>query len=541
MLVYEPFVNIAGTAQMYSQIAGVLAGFAFTALLGFLRHGASDDDGEGGVAATHTLRSVTVVLFSSTVALIISAILYGFLAGGAPDSGNSFSLIAIDGPAFSLAILAMFYAVGLAATPYSHMDSMLSALRFVVGVVAPAIVLLLVATAVLDIYHVKCGFDEKVNACVEVAQLSPGRPFGFGVLLTAVGLTVSLVLWFRIRKLLLIPPWMPSAAASVVLGASVVSVVAVVVLNSMPVDYLLPDGAQFALLAVTFFLLSAISAFAIWTCHPVSAGKDVGGVVAGGEEPSPEVPAAHDDVRLGMARVTRKELASRYGGYLANHYLGLHVTVVSVALGVAGLAAAGLLAGMKDPSGLAWLYWLLWFTSLLAVATAYAGTMTGAVALPSRVPTLSDLATPLLMAVVEVLMFGVLVAQIAGFDAPRVVLIAWFFLTALFGILAVVAIARARNLFRPDAYAPDLLGSVVAYRKRLVGDIIGAGLLSLVATVGGLVQLLRAEASVTVAFFFAGVLATGLGAALVGHNQTSKLWRDELAGSAPASVSGELG
>ncbi|GAA0955228.1 hypothetical protein GCM10009554_62520 [Kribbella koreensis] len=536
-------MNIAGTAQMYSQIAGVLAGFAFTALLGFLRHGASGDDGEGGVAASHTLRSVTVVLFSTITGLIISAVMYGVLAGGGEASGNSFSAVAINGPAFSLAILAMFYAVGLAATPYSHMDAMLSAVRVVVGIIGPAISLLLVATAVLDIYHFRCNFGTIQSTCNEAAQFSPDRPFGFGLLLTTLGIAGSLALWLWFRKPpTVIPAWIPTVASFMIFGASVFSVIGGVALTSLPAEYVLPDSLLYVLLVIVFLLLYTISTLAMWSCHPVSATGGGGettsvarkdayrAVIAptGGDD-----SAGGDDLRVGMARVTRKELAARYGGYLANHYLGLHVTVVSVALGVAGLVAAGLLAGMKEPSGLAWLYWLLWFTSLLAVATAYAGTMTGAVALPSRVPTLSDLATPLLMAVVEVLMFGVLVAQIAGFDAPRVVLMAWFFLTGLFGILAVVAIIRARNLFHPDAYAPDLLGTVFAYRKRLLGDIIGAGVLSLVATVGGLVQLLRGEASVTVAFFFAGALAAELGAALVGHNQTSKLWRDGLAASAP--------
>src|SRR5690242_12239393 len=97
MIVAEPLNSLTTTAQMYSQIAGVLAGFAFTALLGYIRR---DQVGSG---------SVTIVLFCTTATLIECAILYSILAGGQAASGNSYSGLVIIGPSFALAIASMFY------------------------------------------------------------------------------------------------------------------------------------------------------------------------------------------------------------------------------------------------------------------------------------------------------------------------------------------------------------------------------------------------------------------------------------------------
>jgi hypothetical protein len=519
---------------MYSQIAGVLAGFAFTALLGFLRHGASEEDSEGGVTANYTLRSVAVVLFSTITALIISAILYGILAGGQPASGNSFSAVFIDGPAFSLAILGMFYAIGLAASQYSHMDAMLTAVRILMGVVGPAIAMLLIATAVLDIYHFTCNFDESPNTCDDGAQLLPTRPYGLGVLLTLIGLIASITLCIYFRK----PPsrrpsWIPTVISFIVFGTAVAAVLGVVALTSAPADYIFPDWTLRVVLSAVFLLVSTVSILTMWSCHPPTPG---------GAKVSPSLPVEIFEGKSSSTqteRLGRSEIAARYGSYLTSHYLDLHVTVVSVALGVAGLAAASLIAGTKDLDGLAFVYWMMWIASLLAVATAYAGTMTGAIGLPARIPTMFDLLIPLLIAVVEVLMFGVLVSQIIGFDSRRSVIAVWFFLLGVFALLAVAAILRARSYFHPRAYALDIVDTVDAYRHRLKLDVVGASAVAALGIAGGLIHLLRSDVSTVASSILTSVVAGGLAAALVGHNQTARLWRTALTNPATRQPSHE--
>jgi hypothetical protein len=528
MLAYEPFVNITGTAQMYSQIAGVLAGFAFTALLGFLRSGTKLADEQGGLSANYTLRSVSLVLFSAMTALIISAVLYGILAGGEDASGSSFSAVVIDGPSFSIAILGMFYAIGLAATPYPHLDAMLAAVRVIVGVVGPAVALVLVDTAVLDIYHYRCGFYSPSSTCNEAAQLRPDHPYGFGLSLTLLGFIVSMVVLFRFRKPpATIPMWVPTVTGSIILGAAVMSVAGIVLMTPMPANSVPPDGLLYVLLVVVSLMMVTISVLAMWSCHPASVVPSDGSSNQAAISPTGEMASAiESDVPIGgLGLVTRVELAGRYSSYLTTHYLGLHVTVVSVALGVAGLAAASLVAASDDLGRAALLYWLLWLASLLAVAVAYAGTMTGAIGLPARVPSLLDLVIPLLMAVVEVLLFGVLVPQIVGLGSQRAVIAAWFLLISVFAVLAIAAILRARQFFHPTAYAAELSATVLAYRRRLVFDVLGASTAAVLGVIGGLLQFGRAEASVTAAFLVAGAITACFIGALVGHSQTARLWR----------------
>lgn len=66
-----------------------------------------------------------------------------------------------------------------------------------------------------------------------------------------------------------------------------------------------------------------------------------------------------------------RALRQRLRDYLMTHYLGLHITIVSVALAIAGLSAAGLVTqhgiGAVDLA----LLCLLWLGSLLATAVAY--------------------------------------------------------------------------------------------------------------------------------------------------------------------------
>src|SRR5262245_43038890 len=56
-------------------------------------------------------------------------------------------------------------------------------------------------------------------------------------------------------------------------------------------------------------------------------------------------------------KIDRAELRERYRSYLGGHYLSLHITVVSVVLAAAGLAAASLIA---RPIGTHYEQLLLW-------------------------------------------------------------------------------------------------------------------------------------------------------------------------------------
>lgn len=77
--------------------------------------------------------------------------------------------------------------------------------------------------------------------------------------------------------------------------------------------------------------------------------------------------------------------------------------VVSVALAVAGMAAASLLGLPPTFNAFASLLWMMLVSSMLAVAVAFADTVTGASFLPARIPAPPDLILPLMLAVTEFL------------------------------------------------------------------------------------------------------------------------------------------
>jgi len=159
--------------------------------------------------------------------------------------------------------------------------------------------------------------------------------------------------------------------------------------------------------------------------------------------------------------IDRDRIVGRIDASLTSHYLSLEITVVSVALAMAGLALADLVA---EPDGLGSrlvLLWLVWVGGLLAIAVAYAGPMIGAFALPPSVPTVWDLVPPLAIGVVEFLMFAVLIRQVGPGTQFDLVIATWLWVMAAFGIIAFVTILRAQYLLLEDTmnnrYDPEKL------------------------------------------------------------------------------------
>jgi len=183
----------------------------------------------------------------------------------------------------------------------------------------------------------------------------------------------------------------------------------------------------------------------------------------------------------------RQRLRQRHDSLLPDHYVGLHVTVVSVVLGVAGIAAASLLTPSSLARGYQPLFWILWVVSLLATATVYAGVMVGAFLLPARIPNVWDLCLPLLQALSELLLFAVLSAPLTGLKSPRSAVIVWLSCIAIFGALASLSILRARWLIKPDSYAPDVREVVHRYTQGLFADVAGATAVAVVGTVAAVV------------------------------------------------------
>ena len=230
----------------------------------------------------------------------------------------------------------------------------------------------------------------------------------------------------------------------------------------------------------------------------------------------------------GRSQTGLDDVQHRLDKFMTNHYLDLHVAVLSVTLGVAGLVAASLLTnhelGAYRP-----VFGMLWMSSLLATLAAYSGTVSGAIALPSRVPSMLDLIPPVLMSVIESLLFAVLAPQLTGAHPARKVVAAWFLCLAIFCVLAVCAIFRARHLYQLRNFTDELKPAVAIYRKFLAQDIVGASTTAVVGATGGAIEVLRPQASLTAGYWLSASVLALLTLALIGHATTARHWQTVLA------------
>lgn len=106
--------DITATADLYSALAGVLAGFAFTALMMLLSRHAGDDPRD------HHLVAVVKVLLATVIALSLSALTYGGLGGEPISGGRAAAEQMIAGVGFTVGGLLFLYSIALtidAVTP----------------------------------------------------------------------------------------------------------------------------------------------------------------------------------------------------------------------------------------------------------------------------------------------------------------------------------------------------------------------------------------------------------------------------------------
>ncbi|GLY92748.1 hypothetical protein [Actinoplanes sp. NBRC 103695] len=265
MAVADSNIDLGNTAGLYSQIAGVLAAFAFSALLGYLRRPSAED------AATNTHRDTTVVLFTTLVALIICAITYGQVASGPADQGLTYSGFFLLGPVFCLSILGMFYAIVLAAAPFAHLGPMITAARLVATVVGPVIAMFLVGGAANDVEIRLCSGRGKQpsKACLDAV---PGEAFQFGIVMSALLLVGSVYVLLVSRKATRQNlSRTPGRVGWLILGAAASTPLSAVWLASLPYDYLLPSWSLLLGQAITFAVLAMYSYAAVHTSQPAQS------------------------------------------------------------------------------------------------------------------------------------------------------------------------------------------------------------------------------------------------------------------------------
>ena len=159
----EPHFNIAETAGFYSQLAGVLAGFAFAAIMVLLTARMAPSTRPNG--DVQPFSGATRLLVVSLVGLILASLNYAILAGDSPGSHRSASLELVGGVSFGTAGLSVMYAivltidgVNIAANGVHHdLQSVGDFLRAALATVLTPLVFALIYLGVQDFTYTGTG------------------------------------------------------------------------------------------------------------------------------------------------------------------------------------------------------------------------------------------------------------------------------------------------------------------------------------------------------------------------------------------------
>lgn len=147
--------SIAPTAAAYSALAGVLAGFAFAAIIlvipGTFRRD-NDNSGAGSAFPRAGDAHVLVSLLIAFIGLIISTLQYAQLAGEgrcAEILGRAADEEVLSGITLAFAILTLLYAIAQ-LLEHARVGAASNQFRTITAVVVPALALYLVGAAVVD-------------------------------------------------------------------------------------------------------------------------------------------------------------------------------------------------------------------------------------------------------------------------------------------------------------------------------------------------------------------------------------------------------
>jgi hypothetical protein len=216
--------------------------------------------------------------------------------------------------------------------------------------------------------------------------------------------------------------------------------------------------------------------------------------------------------------ITADELNNRLSRYLVDQTIGLYNTIVSIALGIAGLAAVSLLDVHSAAHAFRILFWALWATSVLSVGVVYSGMTVNVFAAPSVIPGLQDMFLPFALALSEFTLFASLTSPLDKNLPPREVVTVWFGCLCLFGAFSAMAIRRARSLFKNTRYKPLKLRKAMGKVSCLMRlDLLGATICSLSSLVA--TAFILSEHSFSFGWAYAFVIPTAVGLTLSIANQ----------------------
>lgn len=248
-------------ARSYASFAGILAGFAFAAVVQTLTRpsGKTDEDAHAVVA-----------LMSAFVGFLLAALLYGALGAensGAAVEGRAATEELVNGVTVGFAALTLLYGVVVMIDSRNLITAARGA-RFMVGVLVPALVTLQVAIAGGDTY-----FTELVSAGMSGHPCSLASYDTFSMMgvyvPTMIVLTLSVTVWFlreKIGRTRL--PELRNSVPYITLAIVLVSAVLFSFIPPLNNAYRLPQWALYLLVSTTALFAAFISILTITKPEP---------------------------------------------------------------------------------------------------------------------------------------------------------------------------------------------------------------------------------------------------------------------------------
>lgn len=248
--------DVASSAGWYSAVAGLLAGFAFVAVLLPLDHDSSEqDDRETG----HAVVVFICAFFSLLVLSLTYAILAGRTGGGAVDGIAAHEQM-INGAAFGLSVLLLLFGLRAVLGAYGSNRLIFESARrlvlVVTSVLGPLVLLSLQFSNALDVERFRAG-SATGDACAE-----SGMPAGVWVNLAITVLAMlAIVLLALLRRRL--PRWeaAPELIAKTVLGFTIAFVAwSAIVVPLLPSAWVTGAAVEHLAVLLTALLTVAFSA-----------------------------------------------------------------------------------------------------------------------------------------------------------------------------------------------------------------------------------------------------------------------------------------
>ncbi|NJC86589.1 hypothetical protein [Planosporangium mesophilum] len=141
-------IDIVKIAGYYAQMTGVLAGFAFTALVVLLGPARPD---EPGLHRTSRANGVPLVLLAAFIALTMSTLIYSVLAGESEQArGRAATVEIIDGVPFGLAVIMLFHGITLLMQGGDIDPVAVGTARVMTVVISPPLTLYYIANGAAD-------------------------------------------------------------------------------------------------------------------------------------------------------------------------------------------------------------------------------------------------------------------------------------------------------------------------------------------------------------------------------------------------------